>query len=617
MAQKLNSMPNYTARFPKESHDMSQSIAFTLATGMEVPVYYDVVHPGDSYHFRCKLFARLNPLVKPAMADIDFHLDYFFVPLQVLYTPASSLFWDTDDLISSRIDKSQLKEHFPLLSINGTVAALQAAEQQDAQGVNIPWQSTVSSFYPSTDFDCRGKASYRLLDMLGYNPDGILADYTQQILAASQMNPTVFPDKLAAYHAIHELYPGFRDSDREPKSYCYQLDTYYASQSFTDARLLELRYSYAYKDYFTSVKVSPIASSVSMLTLKDDSGNNVSPQVYLKRINNYLDSSIPYTNDASKTFVGAPLGDSSQISVDGKMNLGSPMVTTGMIRSMFAVEKLLRVIGRNEKNYESQVLAHFGFKSPHDPFHNITHIGHDMGTLRPSAVVSQADTFVDNGDGTGQGAALGEIGGQGVIAFSGQKKNFVAPCHGVLMVILRAIPRYRYIGTFDKQNAITDRMSYVQPEYMDLGMQPLFAYEAFPGFIYQTAGDTIGNNGATRPGWQYNMEQYKRKYDRASRAFYIPYRSDQVNQYSPWVLSRKPWRANGLRNFASSPLKFYELLSTPKDLDDIMLLKYNTSWNTAYLTTPYMMFQYDPFICDFNCHCKKVNIMPEYGEPEL
>ena len=36
-------MPDYQARMPKQPHDTSRSIAFTASTGMELPVYYDML----------------------------------------------------------------------------------------------------------------------------------------------------------------------------------------------------------------------------------------------------------------------------------------------------------------------------------------------------------------------------------------------------------------------------------------------------------------------------------------------------------------------------------------------------------------------------------------------
>lgn len=88
MAKKLNSMPDYQARMPKQPHDTSRSLAFTASTGMELPVYYDMLHLGDELHFNGNLFARLNPLFTAALAEIDLHVDYFFVPLSVMYTPS-------------------------------------------------------------------------------------------------------------------------------------------------------------------------------------------------------------------------------------------------------------------------------------------------------------------------------------------------------------------------------------------------------------------------------------------------------------------------------------------------------------------------------------------------
>lgn len=100
MAKKLNSMPDFTAHLPKSVHDLSQSTTYTCTPGMLAPIYYDMLHTGDKIHFSASQFVRLNPLVTQPLGQIDIHLDYFFVPLSVLYTPSPSMFYQTDDLIS-------------------------------------------------------------------------------------------------------------------------------------------------------------------------------------------------------------------------------------------------------------------------------------------------------------------------------------------------------------------------------------------------------------------------------------------------------------------------------------------------------------------------------------
>ena len=61
MAKKLNSMPDYRANMPRQPHDVSQSIGFSTCPGMLSPVYYDMLHTGDSIHFSASQFTRLNP----------------------------------------------------------------------------------------------------------------------------------------------------------------------------------------------------------------------------------------------------------------------------------------------------------------------------------------------------------------------------------------------------------------------------------------------------------------------------------------------------------------------------------------------------------------------------
>ena len=59
---------------------------------------------------------------------------------------------------------------------------------------------------------------------------------------------------------------------------------------------------------------------------------------------------------------------------------------------MFANEKLAMITGRTRKNYDSQVLAHYGVSVPHDVKHDITMIHHDEFELNVQEVTSLAAT---------------------------------------------------------------------------------------------------------------------------------------------------------------------------------------------------------------------------------
>lgn len=81
MAKKLNSMPDYQARMPRQPHDMSQSITLSFSTGMELPVYYDMLHLGDDIYASANMFCRLQNPLTATLADVDIHFDYFLYPL--------------------------------------------------------------------------------------------------------------------------------------------------------------------------------------------------------------------------------------------------------------------------------------------------------------------------------------------------------------------------------------------------------------------------------------------------------------------------------------------------------------------------------------------------------
>lgn len=608
MVQKLNSMPQYRRKMQKHDHDISQSFALTLSTGMLLPVYFDMAHAGDDYFFNSNFTVRYNPLLKPFIGDVDIHVDHFFVPLSMLYTPTSSIFYQTDDILSSATPKASLvKDHFPLYDIDNSLAAIRD------RGLALPQTfndgSSVIS-YNTASFDCIGKSVVRLCDMFQYNIEPLFMSE-----GAQTANPHTTPWFLSAYQAINELH--YRNDDRQVKSYDWQLDQYYStSGTFDSQSLLRLNYVSAYKDFFNAVKVSPIGSSISMLNGSDSWD-------YLSKVNSYLFDGTYGRAEYDGNYSG--LVDSSVTSTHGIGNVGSGSVVLNRafnaanIRQLFMVDSLLRITGRANKDYESQFLAHYGIEIPHDVMHSITHIGHDVATMGTNVVQSQSDTY-DSGSGTG--APLGDLGGQGMCRLTGKKRKFHAPFHGVVMSIMYAVPRFRYFGGISPLHNLSSPDKFWQPEYDKRGMEPLFAYYA---------NREVPSLPNRRIGWIYGFEQFKRKYDRISAAFKnITFPSTTtVNEYSPWVLSRNPWRdpvtnqpingtAESTPTEAGTLLNFTDLLSTPHDLDNVMMVKYNSSWIESLTIANYhQLFYTDPLICDFRMNCKKVNGMSEYSEPEI
>lgn len=601
----LKQMPNYEAHLPRTGFDMSQSFAFTAAPGMILPVYQDILNVGETVYLNGSLFGRTQNLVNCSMADVDFYLDWFFVPLPMLYQLFPSIRYQTNDYFSS-VFQSEINAngtYLPLCDIDKCVAGTSNEASRSAATAAV---FSVGGKSSANNFDCYGKQLFRLLNHFGLNPYGMFQGWTGTGLMTynTEHNPTIFPLFPLAYQAIFQDY--FRIEDREKRNpICCNADTMYDQQTNTShdwspsSSLFQLRYRPRHKDYFTSMKVNPILSSMSLLD-----GDNTQVGTILANVNSYLDNGSyepqTYQNGPVPVSDGSLVPNFTQVA-NSVISDGNE-ITTNSIRNLFAVEKLFRIIGRAKKDYDSQVLAHFGFKVPHDIKHQLTHLFTQHGILQIGSIAATADTF--NGL-NGSGRALGSNGGQGYFMIDDSKKKsqkFTAPVDGVVMCVFSSAPRYRYKGTFDKQNAITNRLDFYTPEFDKLGMQPLYRYEC---------DHTKVGNTSSRSGWQLRYEQHKRKFDRASEAFSNG--QYNTNYFKTWVLSRESFF-----NYDSGNLPILDdFYVSPADLNDIMYLPYSGAWSDSYATNPYLMFGTDPFIVDFRAKVKKVSTMSTYGEPEL
>lgn len=594
-------MPQHVAHLPRTGFDMSQSFAFTSSTGMILPVYQDILNVGETVYLNGSLFARTQPLVNAAMADVDVYLDWFFVPIPMLYQLFPSIRYQTNDYFSS-VFKYEIDNYgttLPLTDFN--------AMMDEIPNVTLDYAADTSSAFNGgvygSSFDCLGKSIFRLLNHIGMNPFGILHSETPGTAWPDVDNPTVFPLFLMSYQAIFQDY--FRIEDYEARDVrCFNADSQYdqmsqPSHQFNLASgLCQLRYRPRHKDYFTSVKISPLASSVNLLN-----SDNTNIGDILAKVDSFISNNMPHA--ASPNYTLSPMGQGARDYNATQTRYNSnALYSTGDIRSLFAAEKLLRIIGRSKKDYDSQVLAHFGYKVPHDVKHQLSHLFEQHALLHIGEVVGTADTY-DAGSGTG--SALGAVSGKGYVNIPQRQQSykFTAPVDGVVMCVYSSVPRFRYYNTYDKQNAITSRLDFFTPEFDKLGMQPLYGFETAFGYI----------GSAKRLGWQFRYQQHKQKYDRVSEAFRVG-QNDQ-NYYSSWVLAHDSFLSVQVSVGDYDQPKTESFYVSPLDMNSIMQMKYSPAWSSSYKIMPWQMFDTDPFINDFKASVKKVSTMSTTGEPDL
>lgn len=599
-AKNLNGMPEHRANLSRTGFDLGQEFAFTSSVGMILPVYQDFLNVGESVHFSGDLITRTQPLVTAAMCDIDIWLDWFFVPMSMLATFFPSKRWLTNDYISDFYEGLGGDDTLPIFDITGYLTGDHVQEWQDNPAVfytNAP--------YNNANYERLYKSSFRLANHLGFNPYAIFNQAGDAATSyAHADNPNVFPMFPLAYQAIFQDYYRLPlDNFVRRQVTAFNVDSYYSSPADPildpNKSLFLLHYRPRHFDYFTGFKVSPLMSSVNSSVDESDLGS------FLSKVDTFLDDSpIGLGSDEHKftSFDGVS-------PTQGISNLYQSNVTTAQLRNMFAVEKLLRITGRAKKDYDSQVLAHFGFKVPHDVKHELTHICQQHCILHIGEVISTSDTV--SGE---NGSALGAIGGKGYGVINSKKPyRFTAPVDGIFMCCYSSAPRQRYFGTFDKQNAITDRMSFYQPEFDKLGMQPLYRYEA-TGFT-----DDV-QSMADRIGWQYRYEQWKRKYNRVTEAFAAPGIYDQhINNNVSWVNATRPFTTafGYVPSSVSLGVNGYGLFVQPTDINQIMIVPYDPTMPDEALENAPVMFYTDPFIHAFRANVKKVSVMSSFGEPDL
>lgn len=602
MSKQHLDVKTHLSRHP---HDVSAGYVTSMTTGQLRTMYFDILGPGDSIYYGTHAMARMNDILTAFIGEVDVHFDYFFVPLSMIYTPFGQIYAQTSDILSSTLADISSKDTFPVLDNSNFL-------------FNLNTSSTVGH-------ECSGKETMRMLDDMDCNPLLVFSPAAQEPLdfvrpddaidEGACVQPAVSPWLFCAYQAIYQKYYRNDDLERFHIDY-YNIDKFFNTAVISnEPNLVKLRYVDRPKDYFTSTRPSALSSSVNVfgstslnhLTTKINDYLGFSPDNYYYQVTS---NSRPNSNP-SPSF--SSTSSDSDITTVGHNEHYTP--TAANIRALFAVDKFMRVFGRANKNYDDQILAHFGVKVPHDVKHDLTKLASYRLTLQADPLYSLANTL--DSDAT-SGSALGQLGGQAnnvLDANIKDPKKFTAPVHGVFMCLAYAVTKPRYFGTFSKLNLLDSRLRFPIPEYDKLGAQPLYYLECSPDYL-STNATTADDAGSMfeRIGWQNRYAEFKQRYNRTSLYFVgaNKFGMSADNAFSPWVLSRQPLESGG------AGLGMQSIKERPDALDGVMAVEFDASWHAAdYYVHPQLALSTDPIVLDYMCFAKKVSWMSETGEPDL
>ena len=140
---RIDEMPDYRAQLGSSSHDLSHTFGFTATCAHLLPVYHDLVQPGERVRLGFNFNLRTQPLQSAAMEEIDVYTEYFFVPMPLIYEPFGSTYYNILDNYSSNyptIVGTELGNNFPVLdfaSLASNVYESRAYRPYSQDGVAI------------------------------------------------------------------------------------------------------------------------------------------------------------------------------------------------------------------------------------------------------------------------------------------------------------------------------------------------------------------------------------------------------------------------------------------------------------------------------------------------
>lgn len=575
----INKRPSHVAKIGRTPHHMTPTLKFTSSVGHLLPVFYDFLNPNESIRLSSELATKtVRPFKSPALLLCEEDIDYFYVPMTLLYTLFETTYYNISDIHQSVFDESQYTDD--LVGANGmpfpTFSAKQIVDSFGSARNNLdnPNRTQDLAYVPNV------QNAYRLMQLLGYSTKWLQfddGDQYQENLADYKFDPWM----AAAYQAI--FYSYYRLSDwttNDPMA--YNMDQFYSSKSVSDTvvkKLFAIHYRPYKSDLFTNVYPSPLVS-----------GNNVGI------LTDWL------LDEASvRQFVGDDKSNMDTFVYQNKTIGSLDAVDTAGMRGMFAMEKLLEITRRAGKHVDDQTLAHFGIKPKERLAGEVVYLGSHSTMLQMGEIEATATS--SNSTGT---SVLGELAGNAKSYMKPQKPiEYTSTEHGIIMGIFSMRPAADYSAdvALDKLNVLGNFRSLYYPEYDNLGMQPLYGYQA--AFNPMTAQDSKKPNRLL--SWQYRYSEFKQKYNRTAGAL--------CDTLDFWTVTRNSEVVTDYR-------EGWNMYVSPSLLNSVLEYQFPYSVNTVNVPPTDFSeianaFVYDPFAHMIAFNYTKVSTMSTYSLSKL
>lgn len=442
----------------RNGFDLSFKNAFTAKVGELLPVMCKEVYPGDKFNIRGQAFTRTQPVNSAAYSRLREYYDFYFVPYRLLWNMAPTFFTNMPDPhhAASPTFSVSLGQRHPWFTFSDIMEYL-----GNLDSLSDTYEKYKKNFFGFSRLDL----SVKLLNYLNY---GFGKDYASVKVPGDADNIVLSPFPLLAYQKICEDY--FRDDQWQSAApYRYNLDymynlsngyhipiTSFAKDAFKNPTMFDLNYCNFQKDYFTGMLPKAQYGDVSV----------ASP----------IFGDLDIGPSSALTFASAPEQGVNTVQNGLLIVNNNSNTTAGLsvlaLRQAECLQKWREIAQSGKMDYQTQMQKHFNVSPSETLSGHCKYLGGWTSNLDISEVV--------NTNLTGDNQA--DIQGKGTGTLNGNKVDFEAKEHGIIMCIYHCLPLLDWsINRIARQNFKTAFTDYAIPEFDSIGMQQLFASEMIFG----------------------------------------------------------------------------------------------------------------------------------------
>jgi len=421
---------------PRSSFQRDYRVRGTFNSGLLVPMFHDLIFPGDTVSLRSQIFARAQPMVYPIMDNIYLDTFYFFVPLRLL--------WDNWERFNGAQDNPDSSTDFIVPQVNP----------------------------PETD----GYAGGSLYDYFGY-PTRVPSTTDAGTGLKTWTHHAFY---VRAYNLIRNSW--FKDQNLQNDVFFTKGDGPDASTLYTLLRRAKMR------DYFTAGL--PFAQKGDPVTIALGSAavGVIAQQPSGLGQPLYRDSATgsPSTSDFVREDGGVKVsGNLSYYDPGDTLTVplnGVPGPTINALRTAIAYQQILELNARGGTRYQERMLAFFGVRGDDARLQRPEYLNGTYGIMLNTIPIPQTSETATTPQASL--AAMGTINHQE----NGFSKSFTE--HGVIIGLMAARAEQGYQQGLDRTHTYKTINDFYVPQLANLGEQPVLQSE-----IYLTDdSSTTGNS---------------------------------------------------------------------------------------------------------------------------